>query len=140
MGLRLRLEISRRDDTDEYSVGKRFRFAVIDLDKAESYPLNFVCMLPLRVGYYGKEPNSFMKVFGDRSLTVAKQLLAESLETEEDKEVKDEIARRLKLLEPKPASGKVCVSCGKPFTIEPKKGVRQKFCPECVKRKFGSRT
>jgi hypothetical protein len=46
--LRFKLCISRREDVADSSGGKRFRFAVVDLDRAKDYPLNFVCMLPLR--------------------------------------------------------------------------------------------
>jgi hypothetical protein len=137
--LRFRLHVSRRDDAVDYSGGKRFLFAVVDLDRAKDYPLNFVCMLPLRVGSGGKEPNTFMRVFGDKSLEMAKKLLVDALEAEDDSDVKGEIERRLKLLEPKPVREKVCVSCGKIFQAESRKGFKQKFCPECMKKKFASR-
>lgn len=137
--MRFRLHVSRHDDAGDYSGGKRFRFAVVDLDRAKDYPLNFVCMLPLRISSYGKEPNTFMRFFGNKSLEVAKKLLVDALEEEDDSDVKGEIERRLKLLEPKPVCEKVCVSCRKLFRAEPRKGFKQKFCPECLKKKFAGR-
>jgi hypothetical protein len=137
--LRFRLRISRRDDSRDYSVGKRFGFAVVDLDRGKDYPLNFVCMLPLRIGSVGKEPSIFVRVFGDKSLEVARKLLVDALEAEDDSDVKGDIERRLKLLEPKPVCEKACVSCGKLFQAEPGKGFKQKFCPECFKKKFAGR-
>ena len=137
--MRLRLKISRQDDVDDYSAGKRFRFAVVDLDKAKTYPLNFVCMLPLRLSYVGKEPNSFVRAFGDRSLEVAKKLIVDALDAEQDADVKGELERRLKLLEPSPMSEKACASCGKLFQAKPKQWFKQKYCPECVKKRYGSR-
>lgn len=49
MFLRVRLHIARCDNVLDYSGGKRFRFAVVDLDKAKEYPVNFVCLFPLRL-------------------------------------------------------------------------------------------
>ena len=49
LGLRFKLRISRREDGADYSGGKRFRLAVVDLDRAKDYPLNFVCMLPMKI-------------------------------------------------------------------------------------------
>ena len=137
--MRFRLHVSRLDDARDYSGGKRFRLAVVDLDRTKDYPLNFVCMLPLRIGSDGKEPNVFTRVFGDKSLEVAKKLLVDALEAEDDSDVKAEIEMRLKLLEPKPVCEKACVSCGKLFQAEPRKGFKQKFCPECFKKKFAGR-
>jgi hypothetical protein len=80
-----------------------------------------------------------LKVFGDKRVEVAQKLLLEALGRENDHEVKAEIERRLKLLEPKPDIEKRCVVCGKLFQAQPKKRFKQKYCPECVKKKFGSR-
>jgi hypothetical protein len=96
-------------------------------------------MLPLRIASNGKEPNTFMRVFGDKSLEVAKKLLVDALEAEDDSDARGEIERRLKLLEPKHVCEKTCVSCGKIFQAQPRKGFKQKYCPECLKKKFGSR-
>jgi len=137
--LRLRLRISKFENAADYLGGQRFRFAVVDLDKGKDYPVNFVCMLPMRIGFGGKGSNIFTRLFRDRSLEVAKNLLVDALKAEDDSEVKSEIERRLKLLEPKPFCEKPCVSCGKLFQAEPRKGFRQKFCPECFKKKFAGR-
>jgi hypothetical protein len=137
--MKLCLQISERDGGKGYSFGRRFSFAVIDLDKAEAYPLNFVCMLPMKLSADGKVESAFVKVFGDKSVEVAQKLLLEALERESDSEVKGEIERRLKLLEPEPDIEKRCVVCGKLFQAQLRKGFKQKYCPECVKKKFGSR-
>ena len=134
------LHLSRLDDAaDSSSVSKRFRFAVVDLDKAKGYPLNFVCMLPTKISTDGKSQSACVQVFGDKSAEQAKALLTGALETEGDFEVKAEIERRLKLLEPKPISQVKCSFCGKLFQPRPVKRFKQKFCQECVKKKFGSR-
>jgi hypothetical protein len=54
---------------------------------------------------------------------MAKKLLVDALKAEDDFEVKGEIERRLKLLEPKPFCEKACVPCGKLFQAEPRKGL-----------------
>jgi hypothetical protein len=134
------LHLYRHDDAEDYSVGRRFRFAVVDLDKGKEYPLNFICLLPTHLNPEGKAVNVFVKVFGDKSVEQARALLTGALETEDDSEVKAEITRRLKLLEPVPIKLFKCSACGKLF--QPKRGKRfkQKFCQECVNKKFGSRT
>ncbi len=137
--LRLRLHISICDNAVDYSRRRRFRFAVVDLERARDYPMNFVCMLPMQISLNGKGPNIFTKTFGNESLEIAKKLLNDALKMENNFDVKVEIKRRLKLLEPKPFCEKTCVSCGKLFQTESRKGFRQKFCPECFKKKFAVR-
>jgi len=137
--MRLCLQVSEREGGKGYSSGRWFSFAVIDLDKAEEYPLNFVCMLPMQLSSDRKTESAFLKVFGDKRVKVAKKLLLEALGRESDSEVKGEIERRLTLLEPEPNIEKRCVVCGKLFQAQPRKGFKQKYCPECLKKKFGSR-
>jgi len=137
--MRFSLRLSRFDNSADYSVGKRFRFAVVDLDKAKDYPLNFVCMLPSQLSPKGKGVSVFVNVFGDRSLEMAKGLLLDALEMESDVEVRAELGRRLKLLEPKAVDQKKCDACGNLFQPRRSKRFKQRFCQECVKKKFGSR-
>ena len=137
--MKLGLYVCRFDNARDYSLGKRFRFAVVDLDKSKSYPSNFVCVLPTQMSDKGKSKSVFLQVFGDKSLEQARALLTGALETEDNSEVKAEITKRLSLLEPKPISQINCSACGNLF--QPKRATRfkQKFCQECVKKKFGSR-
>jgi hypothetical protein len=137
--LRLRLRISEFDSAADYSGRKRFRFAVVDLDRGKEYPLNYVCLLPLNIKPEVKSVSIFRSVFGEESLQVAKRLLAEALKREDEADVRGEIERRLRLLEPKPVIEKACVSCGQLFMAESRKGFKQKFCPSCLKKKFGDR-
>ena len=139
IGMRVGLLLCRYDNAEDYSVARRFRFAVVDLDKGKNYPLNFVCMLPTKIDADGKSQSVFLQIFGDKSVEQARALLTGALEIESDSEVKAEIARRLKLLEPKPISQVKCSSCGNLFQPRPVKRFKQKFCQECVKKKFGSR-
>jgi hypothetical protein len=92
--MRLCLQIFERDGGKGYSSVRRFSFAVIDLDKAEVYPLNFVCMLPMQLSSDRKTESAFVKVFGDKRVEVAQKLLLEALGRENDHEVKAEIERR----------------------------------------------
>jgi len=137
--MKFSLYVCRFDNAQDYSLGKRFRFAVVDLDKSKSYPSNFVCVLPTQMSDKGKSKSVFLQVFGDKSLEQARALLTGALETEDNSEVKAEITKRLSLLEPKPISQIKCSSCGKLFQPRQGKRFKQKFCQECVKKKFGSR-
>jgi cytochrome c-type biogenesis protein CcmE len=137
--MKLSLLVCRNDNVEDYSVSKRFRFAVVDLDKGKDYPVNFVCMLPMQPNSSGKGLSVFVGIFGDKSLIVAKELLLEALEVETASEVKREIERRLKLLGSKPVNQVKCDVCGQLFQAQPRKRFKQKFCPECLRKKFGSR-
>jgi hypothetical protein len=79
------------------------RFAVVDLDKSDHYPQNFVCGLPaLNVALLNKTAEyPFLQFFGKRSSELAKALLTDALAEEGDLEVTAEVERRLKLLETK---------------------------------------
>jgi hypothetical protein len=137
--MKLSLLVYRIETEEDYSVTKRFRFAVVDSDKSKSYPSNFVCMLPTHMNDKGKSKSVFLQVFGDRSIEQARALLNKALETEEEPEVKAEIEKRLKMLEPEPVLQIKCSGCGNLFQPRQSKRFKQKFCQECVKKKFGSR-
>jgi len=81
-------------------------FAVVDLDKSDHYPENFVCGLPsLKESLLKKTAEyPFLRFFGKTSSEVAKALLTDALTEEDDLEVTAEIERRLKLLETKTRS------------------------------------
>jgi hypothetical protein len=133
------LYVCRYDDAKDYSVGKRFRFAVVDLDRSNSYPSNFVCMLPMNMSDKGKSKSIFLQIFGDNSLEQARALLTGALKREEEPEVRIEIEKRLKMLEPEPVLQVKCNGCGKLFSPRRVRKHRQNFCEDCMKKKFGNR-
>ncbi len=93
-----RLLISKRRDLNAIRVD----LVVVDLNKSIDYPGNFVCRLPVLKRLPGKInsfSSPFLRIFGDRSLEVAKTLLTDALQEEDDMDVKAEIKLRLKLLE-----------------------------------------
>ena len=120
-----------------YSQSYHIRFAIVDIDKSQEYPSNFVCMLPQEVSANSKQHSVFAKVFGNHSSELAKQLLTEALETEDDSETKTEIEKRLKLLEPKPIQIK-CRVCGKFFEPKTTGRFKPKTCQECRRKKNSS--
>jgi len=137
--MRLRLKIEPKSFSDD-NLGRRlFSFAVVDLDRSKSYPQNFVCMLPGKIGKLGKGESAFQRIFGGKSMEQAKALLTRALKLEDDSEIRAEIGRRLKLLDPEPAALAKCCGCGKTFNPGWVRRYRRKFCPECMARKYGSR-
>jgi hypothetical protein len=94
-------------------------------------------MLPSQFGK-GKTDSAFLKLFGDKSLEQAKYLLKTAFDTEDDSDVKAEITRRLKLLEPKGVNQIKCSSCGKLFPSRRPRKFKNNFCEECVKKRFES--
>ena len=134
--MKYQLSIRRDNDATEWSEDKRFHFIVINPEKNKDYPLNFVCILPLRVNSNFK--TSFEQRFGDESLAVAKTLLTGALQSEVSQDAKNEIGRRLKLLQPETACQKTCASCGKTFQAK-KKPFKKRYCEDCLRKKFGGR-
>ena len=131
----LRLCVSKRDDMRDHSQSYYIRFAVVDLDRSQSYPSNFVCMLPQNMGVDGKPSSVFSKVFGTDSLELAKRLLTKASKAEDDSEIKAEIEKRLKLLEPKPAVQVKCRVCGNFFEPKSRGRLKAKVCQECIRKK-----
>ena len=117
--------------------GNNYRFAVVDYSRSRSYPANFVCMLPIKVEMVkGKTTSMFGALFGDKSLDFAMGLLSEALKNEENTEVKTEIKRRLKLIDPKQVNLVKCSLCRKTFKDLKKRNHKQNLCPKCLKRRF----
>lgn len=136
--MRFNLKVVTVDNANDYSLGRHFRFAVIDEDKACKYPANFVCLLPLAVTPSEKSNNIFFKLFGDNSLEQAKQLLNKALKTENNAEVKAEISRRLILLEPKTNNQMKCSDCGKAFAAKRSRRYSKNLCRACLIKKYGN--
>ena len=124
------LRIFTLDYAEGYNVWNHMRFAVVDLNKSEDYPENFVSMLPMNIN----SDNVFTRFFGNKSLETARGLLTEALKTEDDPEIKAEIERRLNLLEPNPVIQIKCHVCKKFFQTEKERAHKQKICPKCMKR------
>jgi len=95
-------------------------------------------MLPINLGA-AKSNSVFLQLFGDKSLEQAKALLKDAWEHEDDSEVKAEIERRLKLLEPKGVNQTKCSSCGKLFQPKRIRRFKNNYCEECMRKKFRSR-
>ena len=127
----VKLQIFEHNGKDDNPFRRSFRFAVVDYSKSKSYPSNFVCMLPLKLGV-GKPDSVFLKVYGNRSLEQAKVLLAGALKAESDTEIKAEIERRLKLLDPTQTMQIKCSSCGKPFQPKRIRRYKKNFCQVCM--------
>ncbi len=74
----------------------RIQLVVVDLDKSKRYPLNFVCVLPRYFRILEKRSSKFAKLFGEKSLCMAKKLLVDAWHCEDDPEIKTVITKRLK--------------------------------------------
>jgi len=133
------LQVFKREQTDN-NLGKTYRFAVLDVSRAKDYPANFVCMLPVKVDQRkGKIVNVFGELFGDKSVDFAIGLLNDALKAESDVEVKTEIRRRLKLIDPKQVNLVKCCRCKKSFQPRKIRKYKQNFCDDCLKARYGQR-
>jgi hypothetical protein len=123
-------------DAKEKSLGKTYRFAVVDNSKSKFYPENFICMLPIKVqqGNHDCE-NVFGKLFGADSLRFALKLLNDALNTEQDTKVKAEIGRRINLIDPKQIGLVKCSVCKKSFQPITNVPRTHKLCIKCQKRR-----
>lgn len=84
--MNLKLLLFKMNNWKGNSFAKRYRFAVVDLDRSKSYPANYVCILPLDIYNDTRNPSAFSQIFGDKSVGTAQQLLAEALEATTDTE------------------------------------------------------
>ena len=75
------------------------QLVVVDLDKSKHYPLNFVCVLPQYLRLLERRSSSFAKIFGRKSVPVAKDLLVEAKHREEDPEIQKVISKRIKAID-----------------------------------------
>ena len=96
--MNLKLRITKHYSSDSYIKPKHIRFAIIDLDRSLDYPINFVCNLPKSIKLNERQPSNFSKTFGDKKVEVAKKLLKDALQSEDDLEIKEEIEARLRNL------------------------------------------
>jgi hypothetical protein len=80
---------------------ERVQLVVVDLDQSKRYPLNFVCVLPRYFRILEKRSSKFAKMFGEKSLTMAKKLLIDAAHHEEDPEVQTVINKRIKDIDSK---------------------------------------
>ncbi len=79
----------------------RVQLVVVDLDKSKRYPLNFVCVLPRYFRILEKRSSKFAKLFGEKSLCLAKKLLVDASHSEDDPEIKTVINKRIKAIDSK---------------------------------------
>lgn len=78
--MNLQLLITKKELTHYSSrIKTKHLFAVIDLDKSELYPQNFVSVLPKKIKAIVKPSNIFEELFGNQSLEMANQLLKKAL-------------------------------------------------------------
>ena len=80
---------------------ENIQLVVVDLDKGKRYPLNFVCVLPRYFRILEKRSSKFAKLFGERSLSMARKLLVDAFHREEDPEIKTVINKRIKDIDSK---------------------------------------
>ena len=80
---------------------RNIQLVVVDLDRGKRYPLNFVCVLPRYLRLLEKRSSNFAKIFGERSLCIAKNLLVEAKHFEEDPDIQKAITRRIRDIDQK---------------------------------------
>ena len=130
--MNLQLLITKKEYT-HYNSRTRTKhlFAVIDLDESKQYPQNFVSVLPLHIRAIVKPSNVFERLFGNKSLEIANQLLNKALESRPDSETAKAIRDRIELLATQQNNTAQCQNCGN-IIKQSKKRVRPyKFCYEC---------
>jgi hypothetical protein len=124
-------------DSGARGSSRSYRFAVIDPKKSSCYPANFVCMLPVKL-YSGKANRGsvFGELYQEKSLDFAIGLLNDALQTEKDAEIRMEIEKRLKLIDPKQINVVNCGQCKKPFQPRKIRKYKQRLCDECLSARY----
>ena len=128
--MKLELTTSKRWVTRASQNREEIVFTVIDLDKGDTYPKNFVCILP-KIFEKGENSSNFQKIYGKASQQIATKLLNNALTCERDPEVKVEIEKRLKDNQPTPVMKINCDNCGCLFEVKKSVRYRQRICQAC---------
>ena len=102
--MNLTLYMSKNYNVENYNKPSFIKIAVIDLDIADNYPDNFVCLLPKRLFVASQVQSIFQKKFGKNSSKILKCLLEQTLTTTDDPDYKKELKSRLKIINPKSKS------------------------------------
>jgi hypothetical protein len=129
--VKLELSASKKWVNRSLHITEEVIFAVIDLDKAETYPRNFVCLLPKTIRVDPESSSKFVEIYGETSKQVAVKLLTNALRRERDPKIKGEIEKRLKAYQPKPAVKVKCIDCGCFFDPKNRGRYIQKMCQPC---------
>ena len=129
----LKLYITKHYGLKYRSKGLQIKFAVVDLDKAPTYPENFLCMLPKLINPKLKQKHKFVELLGDKSPQIAHDLLNEALETEIDFDVRQAIRKRIKKLNIKSVSKVKCRLCKQLFQPKGNYGPTR-MCQDCRQR------
>lgn len=127
--MNLQLYVSKKNSNRGFEFREEYVFAIIDLDKASSYPRNFVCVLP-QLSPTCKSNSTYLKLFGEESLPLAKKLLKKALKHEANFEVKTELQKRVNVLEPK-QNEVICIRCGHVFISKKLGKYQTKICTDC---------
>jgi hypothetical protein len=90
----------KREELKRYNSRNRICFVVVNSDKTEKYPANFVCVLPKHKSSIINSSTQFSREFGKENLGLARQLLTKAYKDEDDAEIRAEIQERLKILKP----------------------------------------
>ena len=128
--MKLELSTSVKWTTRASEDKEEISFTVVDLDKAETYPGNFVCLLPKRLEA-GRNDSKFHEIYGKSSQQIATKLLTKALRRERSPQVKNEIEKRLKAIKQKPSLKANCIDCGCIFMTKKVGRYVQRRCQTC---------
>jgi hypothetical protein len=129
VNLKLKLMVSEKHIETFSGFNVQYSFAVLDMDKASSYPLNYVCMLPKELKRVSSSQSKFLEIYGEKSNQVALELLSKTIKHETNLKVRVELETRLKALQVKPPAK--CPSCGCDFAPKRYGYFLQTVCRAC---------
>jgi len=134
--MKLALHITKNYNIKDYIKPAYIRIAVIDKNISKEYPANFVCILPKTINLNAKTPNKFQEKYGTQSKEIIKKLIDHALKTADDQDIKKELLKRLKILNPKPKNMVKCNACGQEFKSKTFRYGKQKTCYECKTKRY----
>ncbi len=129
--MKLGLKVSKKIVNRASGTREEIVFAVVDLEKSDRYPQNFVCLLPKYISRERTYSNRLAQIYGEKVEQIAVKLLSDALAKQTDAEVRCEIEKRLQALKPKPKEKVACGVCGNIFEARKFGYYVQKICPSC---------
>ena len=132
--MNLELRITKHYGMRSLTNWPKIRFAVLDKDKASSYPENFICLLPKQINPKLKQKHRFIELFGNESPKIAQDLLNKALDSSDDPEINEAIKKRLKKIDPRSIFQVKCKLCGLFYNSRSLAYNSPNICSECKQR------
>ena len=138
--MNLKLHITKNYNIKDYNKPDHIKIAVIDTDISKGTQQTLYACCQKHLIQTQKHQTSFKKSMETKAKKLIKKLLDQALKTADDQNIKKELLKRLKLLNPKPKNMVKCNMCGEEVKSKTFRYGKQKTCYECKTKRYTNKT